>query len=412
MIVVIEAAVPHAGVLFEGVVLHEPFQRRLDARIVLVEAGKDHALKAGVRHRRVAPQAPFGRLAGHAFTAVGGGVVKATVGVLLGMGLIVVWPGEILRPRHEQERTLDGRIVGIGAGVPQRLDEEGGVGEIGAPLLPVARATVIDVSGGQPFRFVPLKSLEEGLGSLDLFVEPAILVAGGKRQQGDRRLVVADRRVVRMDSAGVATEAEQIVEPLADHRGIDRRATLGQPRDHQRRHRGPCCRRETAVSSLPLVGKELLPPGNRFPDRSGIGSQRLAGGSDHGADRRQGSAAELDREKSTAVERGRHKGDSRKANIDGGTEGRLQRIEYSPATAGETAPATVWRRLSDRVEEYSPRFPQIEKLSPMGKLSGRRPARDRRAGAVPGGLAGHRSTAPVWSLPRRLRGRRFRPSGV
>jgi hypothetical protein len=31
------------------------------------------------------------------------------------MGLIVVWPGEILRPRHEQERTLDGRIVGIGA---------------------------------------------------------------------------------------------------------------------------------------------------------------------------------------------------------------------------------------------------------------------------------------------------------
>ena len=306
VIVVIEAAVPHAGVLFEGVVLHQPFQRRFDARVVLVEAGKDHALEAGVRHRRVASQAPFGRLAGHAFTAVGGGVVEATVGVFLGMGLVVVWPGEILRPRHEQERTLDGRIVGIGAGVPQRLDEESGVGEIGAPLLAVTSAAVIDVSGGEPFRFVPLQPLEEGLGPLDLFVEPAILVAGGKRQQRDRRLVVPDRRVVRMDSAGVATEAEQIVEPLADHRGIDRCSALGEPRDHQRRHRGPCCRRETAVSSLPLVGEELLPPGNRFPDRSGVGSYRRARRRDHGAKRRQGTAAELDREEATAVERGRH----------------------------------------------------------------------------------------------------------
>ena len=221
MIVVIEAAVPHAGVFFEGVVLREPFQCRTDARVVLVEAGKDHALEASVRHRRIAPQAPFGRLAGHAVAAIGGGVVEAAVGVLLGMGLVVVRPGEILRARHEQERTLDGRIVGIGAGIPQCLDEKGSVGEIGPPLAAIPRAPVIDVSGGEPFRFVPLKPLEEGLGSLDLFVEPAVLIAGGKRQQRDRRLVVPDRRVVRMDSAGVATEAEQIVEPLADHRGID-----------------------------------------------------------------------------------------------------------------------------------------------------------------------------------------------
>ena len=236
VIVVIKAAVPHAGVLVEGVVLREPFQRRFDAWVVFVEAGEDHAFEAGVRHRRIAPQAPFGRLAGHALTAVGGGVVKATVGVLLGMGLIVVRPGEILRPRHEQEGALDGRIVGVGAGVPQRLDEEGGVGKVGTSLAAVARAAVIDVSGGEPFRFVPLQPLEEGLGSLDLFVEPAILVAGGQRQQRDRRLVVADRRLGRMDPAGVAAKSEQIVEPLAHHWGIDRRAALGQPRDHQRRH--------------------------------------------------------------------------------------------------------------------------------------------------------------------------------
>ena len=152
------------------------------------------------------------------------------------MGLIVVLPGEILRPRHEQEGALDGGVVGVGAGVPQRLDEESGVGEVGTSLAAIPGAAVIDVSGGEPFRFVPLQPLEKGLGSLDLFVETAILVAGGQRQQRDRRLVVADRRLGRMDPAGVAAESQQIIEPLAEHRGIDRRAALGQPRDHQRRH--------------------------------------------------------------------------------------------------------------------------------------------------------------------------------
>ena len=50
VVVVVQALRAHAGVFVERVVLLNPFVGGFHARVVLLEAGVDHALEAGVGH--------------------------------------------------------------------------------------------------------------------------------------------------------------------------------------------------------------------------------------------------------------------------------------------------------------------------------------------------------------------------
>src|SRR5207237_5200005 len=62
VIVVVQARFAHADVLFERVVAAHPIDGRLDARIVLADAGVEKAFEAAVGHRAQRAQAAFGSL--------------------------------------------------------------------------------------------------------------------------------------------------------------------------------------------------------------------------------------------------------------------------------------------------------------------------------------------------------------
>src|SRR5262249_54895373 len=67
VVVVIQPALPLAGVLVQGVVLADPADRRLDARVVAGHPGVEEALQPGVGHGAQRAQ------------AAGGGLVRAVV---------------------------------------------------------------------------------------------------------------------------------------------------------------------------------------------------------------------------------------------------------------------------------------------------------------------------------------------
>ena len=139
------------------------------------QAGVDHALEAGVGHAGVRAEAAVGLLAGDARPAVGGGVDEAAVVDLVGPGLVVELALEVLAPRDEHQRLLQGGVVGRQAGVAQGLDEEGGVRQVGpAVLAAVARPAVEGVVLGLVLPLVPLHRLEEVLPPLDHAVVPAV----------------------------------------------------------------------------------------------------------------------------------------------------------------------------------------------------------------------------------------------
>ncbi len=103
VVIVIQPDLAHAGVFFDGVVLLDVIERRLDAGIIGRQTGVDHALEAGVGHAAIGAEAAVVGGAGHALTAARGGVNEAAVVDLAGPGLVVELALEVLAARHEDQ---------------------------------------------------------------------------------------------------------------------------------------------------------------------------------------------------------------------------------------------------------------------------------------------------------------------
>ena len=269
-----EPCVTEAWILGKRVVPLQPRHGGLDPRIIPREPRKDHALEAGVGHGGIAAQAPLRRCAGLALAAGGGRVVEAAIGIFLREWECIVRAREVLGARDKDQRPLDGRVVGIGAGGAQGLDEKGGVGEVGPVFLPISGATIGGIFRRCPLRLIPLQPLHKGLRASDIPIVAAVFVAGDQREQGDRRFVVGDGRALWMDAPIGLPEREQMGKaPL--HAGlIDRRAAAHQGRHRQGRHgrAGRC--HKAAVGCLPLLQEKSGTLGDRRPHRCRLGGSQ------------------------------------------------------------------------------------------------------------------------------------------
>src|SRR5262249_32940491 len=122
-VVVIETAVGewlrHSRVGLDRVMLLDPLDGFLDARVVLGDAAVNQALDAGVGHAAVAGQRAVGvRPIPLVFAAVGRGVHEAAVVDLAGPRLVVLFALEVLATAHEDQGLLERRIVlGYAGGV-------------------------------------------------------------------------------------------------------------------------------------------------------------------------------------------------------------------------------------------------------------------------------------------------------
>src|SRR4029078_6997310 len=84
---------------------------------------------------------------------------------------------EILAARNEDERLLQGWVVCIFADVVQGVDEEAGIGQVGAIVRgAVANAAPLDVRLVDAFAFVPLEAFYVGFRALDDVIVFAVLV--------------------------------------------------------------------------------------------------------------------------------------------------------------------------------------------------------------------------------------------
>ena len=195
-----EPRVGQTWILRKRVVLLQPGHGGLHPRIIPREPRKDHALEAGVGHGGIAAQAPIRHGSGLALAAGGGRVVEAAIGVFLRKRERVVGAREVLGARDKDQRPLDGRVVGIGAGGAQGLDKKRGVGEVGPVFLPISGATIGGIFRRCPLSFIPLQTLHKGLRCPDIPIVTAVFVAGHQGEQGDRRFVVGDGRSLWMDA--------------------------------------------------------------------------------------------------------------------------------------------------------------------------------------------------------------------
>src|SRR5262249_18481093 len=126
----------HADVFFDAVVFANPLPRGLHARVVLVNAGINHALDAGVGHAGVAGFGGrgVGRVEHLGLTGTGSAVNEAAVVNLVGPRLVVGFTFPVLAAAYENHCFLVGFIRGWNAGGTECVERELRVGEIGAVL--------------------------------------------------------------------------------------------------------------------------------------------------------------------------------------------------------------------------------------------------------------------------------------
>src|SRR5262249_35494101 len=128
-------------------VLANPAERRLDARVVLGDAGIEEALEAGVGHAADGAKSAFGRFV---FLIIGvervvDEAALVVLGGFLGKGLIILFAREILAAADELQRTLDGRVVLRYAGGEQAIDEILRVRQVRPRLAVIADAAVFGI---------------------------------------------------------------------------------------------------------------------------------------------------------------------------------------------------------------------------------------------------------------------------
>ena len=257
VIVVIQPGVAHARIGGHVVMLLDPAHRRLDPGIVGAHAGVDHALQAGIGHRAVAPQAPFGGFVGHAHAPGGRGIVKAAVGVLGGKFGGVVFAFQVLAAGDEDQSLLHGRVVGTVAGRPQGIDQEAGVREVGPLSLAIAGAAVFHAVGIFPQSFAPLGRFHVAVGSTDQLFVPAVAIGRGETHDCHAGLIVAVESSLLIDPPIGMHKAFQIFQTFGNQRVVGRQPNSEQACRNHGRHAGAGGGRERAVGGLPLDAEKV-----------------------------------------------------------------------------------------------------------------------------------------------------------
>ena len=240
------AGLGEAGVFIDGVVRADPAPGGFDARIVVGNAGVDHALEAGVGHAAVAAEegaaVGAGVLAGG--IAAGLAVVEIDEPAVVAGPFLVVGLGVVLAAGGEFQGGLKSRVAGFHAGVVKRVQCPLRVGKIGPAAAAVAEAAEFGIALGNAqllgHAFDAIGPLE-GAEVIERLVHRRLIVGvvrGGEGGDSNGGVVIGQQ--IDVDPAVGKLIAQELVESLMEKFNVGVKARVlhegfeGQGADSQR----------------------------------------------------------------------------------------------------------------------------------------------------------------------------------
>src|SRR5204862_4808982 len=119
-----------------------------------------------------------------------GSIKEAAIGILENLRSDRELGLQVLAAGDKEERPLNCFAVSAISGCLESVNEERRVGKIGPRLAAIAGSAVIDVFLVFPFPFIPLLTLDVGVGFFQDLVIAAILVRFLEAQNCETRLVI------------------------------------------------------------------------------------------------------------------------------------------------------------------------------------------------------------------------------